>query len=1176
MHPFIDFDFTQKPERSALDDLLQNQLGLIEPANQNDGCFIPLPAQTGIGKTYAACALMLERMLLNTKNSLNESNATEPSLTYYITNSTDNVNSCVTGLLALIERQMISGAPRFNINQKAFLKSQIVHMHSQSDQLLQLSGEDRNHILQAFRLENSTAIVRAFFEIDSFAKVTKNNRVVTSHLRDLAYSTYQKLLGLIRHSLANHVIPFNDDQQEAVYRLLPGEKVIQNKACVLFMTTKKFMHGYHTTKSRIDPIEHLSNSLVIIDEIDRQNAEILDVLSNIKSVELIEFARQLSANFSHHLLEKSERYSGVDGLLAPLLERTIAHAEQWHMKYHFMIEGNSLDDRPVRLFSDRAITHAHSATHNLSIRVDHDRQKNIIVARAKDSLDAQDANGPLSRLVNETDWLFRDFTRLFQWAAQRVTQNETQKLQDRNGHHNQYLGAITSLLSHYGLSAYKPIVLDVFNTRLRALSKHRARLSTRTYHDTGLKLTEVTRPPEASDTMSCLYKSLPITPTGLLAQIVDSGATVLGISATANTPTVIHNFDHDYLKVRLQNRYRLLSHAQRKQLGEYYAGRRRYQDAGIAINCQLIRSNQQMAADLVEMHEGHPPRDLGFALSSLVKMNAADSYGVQWFSKLIGSMHAFAHQKHSRYMLALLNRTVEVDPDFIKTLEENLSANADRPVKVFVSINAEAIKSGRLEEAKNHLSNTLDKVIVISTYPTMAEGKNPDYCVLQAADRDALIWVGDGVRQGECRGDIDAIYLEKPTNMLISNSDTQINLLIMLHQIMCLLYNGTIAITQAQKWAWQLLKGLDTKINTQLYNKTIDAPEATRRVIQQAIGRMARTAYKRQEILVMCDNDLATLIGTDNSHTDSLSHEYVALRDFCKSQLANAGETNTGAELRQRNIALLNTQLTLSKIDELLGGIFAGNKSAIEEWQGVRLQLLREPTRDSISNDYPVLYLQPPQLPYAFSGNLDAQRHRSHRQGQDLKLFDEALSPRWVGEIECQLPVIMRNAIIRQHFTQCGFATKWSELSWVMTPAAYQNIYKGALGEEAIKALLMASGFIVEDMPYETFERFDFIATNQQGLRIAIDAKNWASSGEAHRHELKIELIKQRCGVHHFAYINLFGRAESNVEFVDNTLRPSLDGNYTTLVIPGVIDRQTGKTLESHLAPILVWTGATS
>ncbi|WP_116208562.1 hypothetical protein [Paraperlucidibaca baekdonensis] len=168
----------------------------------------------------------------------------------------------------------------------------------------------------------------------------------------------------------------------------------------------------------------------------------------------------------------------------------------------------------------------------------------------------------------------------------------------------------------------------------------------------------------------------------------------------------------------------------------------------------------------------------------------------------------------------------------------------------------------------------------------------------------------------------------------------------------------------------------------------------------------------------------------------------------------------------------------------------------------------------------------------------------------------------------------MRNAVIQKHFIRNEFATRWLDQPWVMTPAAYQNIYKGALGEEAIKALLIAYDFTIEELPNTVFERFDFIAVNKQNLRIAIDAKHWAIGNEAHHHEQKIKLMKAHCNIHHFAYINLIGSENSTVEFVDDFLKPSKP-NFSTLIVPGVIYARSGATLEAHIAPLQTWTGAT-
>lgn len=41
------------------------------------------------------------------------------------------------------------------------------------------------------------------------------------------------------------------------------------------MTTRKFLAGYQTIKSRVHPIRELNGALLFIDEVDRQNEEIL-------------------------------------------------------------------------------------------------------------------------------------------------------------------------------------------------------------------------------------------------------------------------------------------------------------------------------------------------------------------------------------------------------------------------------------------------------------------------------------------------------------------------------------------------------------------------------------------------------------------------------------------------------------------------------------------------------------------------------------------------------------------------------------------------------------------------------------------------------------------------------------------------------------------------------------
>ena len=579
---------------------------------------------------------------------------------------------------------------------------------------------------------------------------------------------------------------------------------------------------------------------------------------------------------------------------------------------------------------------------------------------------------------------------------------------------------------------------------------------------------------------------------------------------------------------------------------------------------------------LLEKQLGQPVRDLQATLADLMGTvpSTRTDFLQKWAANLIQAMEHFVEQPDNRYMVAMLNRNTSAGWSLWPLLEHHLQNLCGKPVRIFAGLNAAMMRQGRFDDILENLAATADdKVIVLSAYASMGEGKNPDYAPLQSQDTDNLVWVGDGTPEGPVRADIDSLYLEKPTNLLASDDDRQTALVMLLHQILSLQTVGEISPTQTRSLVRRILLDADNKLILGEYYKTMDAQHAYRRILEQAVGRMARTAYKRRTILLLFDSQLLPILAADNRAPEPLSHEYRALRDYCRETFTGTPASVPDDHSRQLNLAHIHSDDTLALIGELLRGIFSGREDAITDWQSLRLQLLRFPCIAENSPECPRIYLRPPELPYAFEGSLDIPFDGEGLPRAHLKLFNEVSRPVLVSEEGCQLPRLMSNPVIRQHFKQQRFATQWPPLPWVMTPAAYQNIYKGALGEESVKAILTEQGCLIEELPIPAYERFDFIVVNPRGLRIAVDAKHWSSSGEAERHAERVAAVKQYCSIHHFAYINTLGDTRRQIDYLDDELKRCAGSQYSTLVLPGIVNRENGQTLHQNLAPLLSWQG---
>jgi hypothetical protein len=1165
---------TQIPDRSTsfftpLDRLIQRELNPFIGPDAEHGCLVLIPAQTGIGKTHTIRQAILDELLAS------QANTAQQRMIYYITNSVDNVRSTYQDLLQLIEESRCTEAD------KSALESKIVYLPNQAVQLLDTSEDDIDYLIDRFQLKDNKAFFRDWKKLKQQRQLVRDNEAFAAGLRDSieekAGHIYSVLTRLIQaNQKGEKPVVLDKSDHDILDKLVPGEQVRQGRAKVCFMTTKKFLAGYKTLKGRTHPIRDLGGALLLVDEVDRQNEQILQTMAQQQAIDLIELSKTLYANLSRYRLEKSPLYEGIQERFDELAGQLFEFAKKWQLQYAFNLDGATLERDRVRLFSDRSVTHAHSATHILTLENDYQLEKNFVRSSDRQVDDIRRQEYRLSRFINEADWLFR----MFIGAVRSSIWSYTNNASSRDTVPTQQ-EAVVSILRHLNLQDLNIIVFKALDAQVSfsgvKSSKDEGRSALRPYHDTGLKLTEVRRNEDSHDTVSCYFTGLAMSPSGLLARLVESGAKVVGISATAISKTVVKNFDLEYLKLRLGGQYIELSERQKHAIGEYYRSRRRYEERGVQVIPEFVRADRSMLKGLLEQYLGKPVRKQAAVIAEWLGKSDDEKkeYLLDWVSRLVQSLQMFALKPGNRYMLVLLNRKISPShhSEFMAFLKWVMTGSKATAIHLH-SLDSAALKADRFDEVQQKLSNSTDKVVVLSTYATMGEGKNPDYKVKLAEDRQQLIWVGDGPEPEHANTDIDTLYLEKPSHQLLSDEDYQTNQLLQLHQIMSLQNCGSISPEEGLAWTRRFLVENNHMDNLQRYYNTDDYLSVIQKVLEQAIGRSARTAFKRARIQLMADEGVVKALALDERQQDILSLEYAALRD--RAVTIYGDDTSADRKtLPVKNRARLYTADTLGLIQELMRG-FHGllPQGSIDSWEALRKQLLQRPVIAEPSGFFPRLYINTPTTEgYRFSGNLenDSGLLTSDR---DLHFFDDIEANRWISESESGLPELMRHPVVKRHFKAHGFATHWPQGHWMMNPAAFFNLYKGALGEEGIIAILSHAGFLVEPMPVDVYERFDFlIRLEAQGKTIAVDAKHWSSPGDIDNHQQKIQRLKEMDGIEHFAYINLFGSTASSCRRLGHDFIPVKQADSPVLEVAGLIEKSSGTMLEHNLMELLLWAG---
>lgn len=1181
---FAGFDFSRQPAATPLDqvlhELLAPGLGSV-PGEQAGGCLALLPVQTGLGKTHSSLGLLIEQMLVQVQQRLADPGAAVRRL-IYITDSIDNTRQSCEKLLELIDEQRIDGQPRFSAAQRAWLQAQVLYLPSQANQL-ELCDDERVQALIERFAGSERKLQAQWAEFRRFTQLARERRELAGALRDnlqeRAGEIHKALLKAIQTCLRERQRrgePLASPGEQALLdHFLPAERLRRGEAHVLFMTTSKYLHGCDHALGKYQPLLDLQGQVLLIDEIDRQNGEILKLLVRRKAVDLIEVMRTLYSSLGFHHLDNGPLYRDIARRFDELAVDLHTFAEEWHLDCAYDVENLEQLQAPLSLFSDRSYTHVHSLQHCFS-RVEHDgeRRKNLIRVLGREGgemlpLD-EDA---FSSFLHGADQLFQRFIRLMEVAVY-LRQDNARRSAVAEGREryldSQRQQAIGSILSHYTLRGLIDPVREALASHALSPSRQTRTREQRSYHGRGFKFIEVRRHADSQDTVAAQFSGLRCSPSGWLAELVEGGAVVLGISATAEAQTVVHNFDLHYLAQRLGSALRRVNAEQRQRLQQHYQQRRDY--AGrVHLEAAFLGTDETWLHEQLLLWRR--VRNPVLELDRLLGDEGDGSYQRQQLSKLLQALQRFAASPDNRYLLVLRNSFRSLQSDELRAFIADCLQrwSPTRPVQVFHEVNAEALRAEVYDQVRAVLHDSLDKVVVFSSYSSMGTGKNPDYRVGQPADRDSLVWVGTG--EADFRAaDIDALYLEKPTHLLPGDESVpDSERLIRLHCTLALQERDELSLREARQWVTQLLRN-DSRQLLRDYYRTRDYPAAVWRIVEQAVGRSARTACKRRQILLLADAGLRELLASDDRDPRLLSHEYLALRER-----AGTPPERQRSELQQRrcqNLAVRHTENARQYIDSLLKHLYQGDEATIAAWEALRLQVLTQPVLASEPSEHALLYLQLPGEPaegYAFSGDPE-------RRIMDLRFFTGLERPREVSASAAGLPVLMSNRQVREHFIASGFACAWPASPWLLNPRVFQAIYQGAVGEQAARAVLEAQGLSWQSLPVEHYERFDALI-EYRGQRALLDVKHWRGAQHSEAPELeawttKIRRVGAALGVRKVVYLRVLGEAAQPVRFCDEQFRACPPAQATVMDWPALLDARSGQLRQDNLIEFLAWLEA--
>ena len=587
-----------------------------------------------------------------------------------------------------------------------------------------------------------------------------------------------------------------------------------------------------------------------------------------------------------------------------------------------------------------------------------------------------------------------------------------------------------------------------------------------------------------------------LTPEKIMAEI-GARYRVIGLSATAEVRTDINNYHWRYIKKHLKDEFVSLSKDEMKLLEQDYnqsiAG---YDKIDLkAITADVIVEKMRVTSGFSDLFERAPI--IAMELEKYIKMHYGqeNNFILKRYARLFCAYAEFLENIKNYEMDSMLYLAMKLpkkgdvcfDLDFIRREFSHIHRLYDIPLgrenDFSVVLTGDNYNSDR-ERILKELSDG-KKRFIMSSYKTIGAGQNLDF--IPPAGKN-IIRVG---KQGDSRikKDIDSIFLEAPTGALESGMENEKAALKAIVQLEYLKENGELTDPEFES----KLKSIIQKngICKKAYSSIPSIRKYYDLLIIQALGRICRSVVKSPVIRVYISEDIFKFFFKNEILHDKIipTPELKAVFALCDKQNQKepdfAKEMISAAATRSNEYAsLLRTWIYKSRQEN-----GAWREDAMEEYKkdGELALKCLQPDLSSYENDYQNSYIVLPEKTdryyYNYSGDYGNIRiSLSPKQGNDI-------FPYCVSVEDSRVDLFLKWKGFKEYMEKLGYQTEFKTRADIWpSPAAFNNIYKGRIGEVFGRYLFESLGIELEEITEpETFELFDY---KVKGKNVYIDFKN--------------------------------------------------------------------------------------
>jgi len=901
--------------------------------------------------------------------------------------------------------------------------------------------------------------------------------------------------------------------------------VFTNEKQIIFLTMDKFIRHNDTLIENsylFYDSDMLSNSIVMIDEIDATKEKILNKIiqdgeRNIDYLDLFEkIHTSLENKDSHPQLmyvpcgdwEMSQKRSLSD-FAEDVFRESERIAEKYNLNFnHKMSDSFSKEDNKF-IFHDYKSHIIGDKLSKISVNLDSSERINWISPSNK-----TDGGG-----TNILEMLrdLRRFVNFFMAFVKRLAINY-QKHKGQTGYDIPFESSILSILDQYGLGDEQKHTLsrDIMLSTKQDKRQDRPTSSDPSFYNTGFRYYDF-EDDERHDLYSkIMMTSYSATPEKILSTICET-TKVVGISATASIESVTGNFDMNYLRNCSCKVCDVTENEQKNMEKQFNQSISKYENVNIVtdifVNEAYCMESWKSIFSVDERAE---------EIYNLLELQN-DEYHSKRYLKIAWAYKKFVEHEDIKSMLCFINRhprskDPELDLDVLMKIFESIAVENNLP-RDFVKKSLEQLDGDEFDLKKESIIESLskgEKLFVITVYKTIGAGQNMQYPVSNPEEYTKI----NEQKYGRNEKDFDAIYLDKPTNVVpsIQPESRSESLARFIFYIEFLLQNGEISQKVARdniKAAFKVFSGggWTNNIATPEVRQAKSTKKESVRCIIQAVGRICRTNLKNKNIYVFADGELKDIFDEDiESYGKLFNPEFRAIykKLITKKQVSNE-------ETRLRDHAQHISRLTKNHLERFVERTW--NENRITEWKTLREFVLKNPTVSKEDSKNGIVYHyyveQPEKSNFVY---FKEQRDFGDTTVYFNKKVDLCSA---ISEKSARLEDILSVPGAEELFEKRGYKKEFIKNEFIMSPPLFRNVYVGYLGEVVGEHILKSQGVTLKELEAEIYEEFDFKINDS----VFIDFKNWKGarniSGENEIEKIQRKL--KRVGGSKVYIINILG-----------------------------------------------------